>query len=193
MRRGALGKRGTPVRDEIAAALMAEGVPHELARRIAFQLTMKFHPRELGGGDVWRAAGRLLIAETARLRDRIDLPQRSIVAALPKLSATQIEELFEELSCADRRVARTILCAALDAAEPLVTGRRFMAEYRLVAHRFRSIEPALARTVASITFSAGAPLEKAMQILRQVGGHQSAVISRQSSVVSRQSDDRLNR
>ena len=49
-----------------------------------------------------------------------------MVVALPKLSAKQIEDFFAELKASDASIARTILNAALDAADPLTTGRRYL-------------------------------------------------------------------
>jgi hypothetical protein len=168
MRRGALPKRAQLVRAALAKAIAAEGVPDELAQRISFQLVFKFHPREVDDGEMWEAIGRILRDEVVRLRERVGLADRKIVTVLPKLSASQLEEFFEELTRADRRIARTILNAAVDGAEPLVTGRRYLAEYRLVVHRLRSINPAMARTLANATFAAGMPLEKAMEHLARL-------------------------
>ena len=162
MRRGALSKRAQLVRAALAKAIAGEGVPDELAQRVSFQVVFKFHPREVDDGEMWGAIGRILRDEVARVREHVGLANRKIVTVLPKLSADQLEEFFEELTRADRRIARTILNAAVDGADPLVTGRRYLAEYRLVAHRLRSINPAMARTLANATFAAGMPLEKAM-------------------------------
>jgi hypothetical protein len=90
-----------------------------------------------------------------------------IVAALPKLSAAQIVEFLDELTKTDRRIARTILHAAVNTSDPLATGRRYLAEYRLVARKLHALDPTMARTVAAATFSAGAPLNKAMEHLQR--------------------------
>jgi hypothetical protein len=165
MRRGALSEQAWQIRAEIARAMVAEGVPATLARRVAFQLAAKFRPRELGDADVWRAIGHVLQSEIVRLKNRAAMGDRRIAAALPKLSADQIVEFLDELTNADRRIARTILHAAVNAADPLAAGRRYLAEYRLVARQLQAIDPAMARTIAAATFAAGAPLSKAMQHL----------------------------
>src|SRR5439155_25081077 len=83
------------------------------------------------------------------------------------LSAVQVIDFLEELTKTDRRIARTILHAAVNTSDPLATGRRYLAEYRLVARKLYAIDPTMARTVAAATFSAGAPLSKAMEHLQR--------------------------
>ena len=168
MRRGALTSKASRLRADISRALVSQGVPGRLAQRVAFQLVFKFHARELYDLPVWQAIGQFLMKEIVQLRLRVGMPDRTIIIALPKLSASQIEEFLEELSHADRRIARTILCAALDAAEPLATGRRYLAEYRLVAQKLRAIDPTLARTLANATFRAGMPLNKALDRIERI-------------------------
>jgi len=163
MRRGALAKRGRLLRKGMATIITGEYVPAVLANRIAFQLVFKFSERDLYGPDVWKAIGRALYDEIQYLKLRIGLADRKIITVLPKLSAEQLGEFLDELSWADRRVARTVLNAAIDAADPLETGRRYMAEYRLVAQKLKTINPALARTLANATFTAGMPLSKALE------------------------------
>jgi hypothetical protein len=163
MRRGALSKRACRIRPRIARAIAAQDVPASLAQGIAFQLAFKFHARDLGDETVWRAIGAQLREEVACLRDRVDMPERKIVRVLPKLSAAQIEEFLDELMKADRRIARTILHAAVDGADPLSMGRRYLAEYRLVARKLRDIDPRMARTLANATFTAAVPLHKAIE------------------------------
>jgi len=168
MRRGALSKRMRSVRETVAGVIRREGVDAELAQRVAFQLAFKFHKSELGGPDVWQVMGRILRQEVADLQVRAGLSDAKISVVLPKLSAAQLLEFLEELSRADRRIARTILNAAVDAADPLSAGRRYLAEYRLVARHLRTINPALARTLANATFTAGMPLSKAIERLEQI-------------------------
>lgn len=167
MRRGALTKAGRRLRSDISKRLAANGVPDPLARRIAFQLVVKIDPDELGDEHVWRAIAAILCDEMARLGDRVGLAERQIIAVLPKLSAAQIEEFLDELTRADRRIARTVLDAAIDAADPIMAGRRYLAEYRLVARQLSAIEPTIARTLANATFTAGMPLGKAMEHLQK--------------------------
>jgi hypothetical protein len=167
MRRGALAKRARLLRADIARALGQGGVPDLLARRIAFQLVIKINPDELQDRSGWRAMAHELRDEMAVLMDRVGLAERQIVVVLPKLSAVQLEQFLNELMRADRKIARTVLDAAIDAADPVATGRRYLAEYRLVARQLRAIEPNIARTLANATFTAGMPLGKAMEHLQK--------------------------
>jgi hypothetical protein len=130
-------------------------------------LAFKCHVHELQDEALWQAIGTLLREEVACLRDRVGMADRKIVRALPKLSAAQIEEFLGELMKADRRIARTILNAAVDAAEPLATGRRYLTEYRLVARRLQALDPSMARTLANATFTAAIPLSKAIEFLER--------------------------
>ena len=167
MRRGALSTRAGRTRAAIADTLAAAGVPGDLARRIAFQLAFKFHQRDLEGVVVWEAMGGVLRNEIDRLRTRARLPEHNIIKVLPKLSARDLEDFLAELTSADRRIARTILDAAIDAADPLAAGRRYLAEYRLVARRVHEIDPSMARTLANATFASSVPLRKAMEYIER--------------------------
>jgi len=167
MKRGALSKCARHVRANLARSLAADGVPELLAQRIAFQLVVKADLDELRDEDVRRALAAALCGEIDALKARVGLAERQIVTVLPKLSAQQIEEFLDELTRADRRIARTVLDAAIDAADPIVTGRRYLAEYRLVATQLHAIEPNIARTLANATFTAGMPLGKAMELLQK--------------------------
>jgi hypothetical protein len=167
MRRGALSEQAWQIRSDIAEVLLAQRVPGTLARRIAFQLAFKFDARKLHDPDVWRALGHILRREVFCLRRRAGMRDQRIAVALPKLSAAQLVEFLDELTKADRRIARTILHAAVNAADPLNAGRRYLAEYRLVARRLQAIDPAMARTIAAATFAAGVPLSKAMEHLER--------------------------
>jgi hypothetical protein len=155
------------VKDEIAKAIEEQGVSTTLARRVAMQIALKCESEEWGDRTVWIAMGQLLGEEVTRLRDRTGLSDRQIDTVLPKLSAKQIEEFVAELAQTDRAIARTIFNAALDAADPLTAGRRFLEEYCSVAGELRAIEPGVARTVANAAFSARAPREKAMDLSRR--------------------------
>jgi hypothetical protein len=167
MRRGALPRLRAHVKDEIAKAIEEEGVSTVLARRVALQIALKCESDEWGDRAVWSAVGEMLGEEAARLRDRSGLSDRQIDTVLPKLSAKQIEEFVAELAQTDRAIARTIFNAALDAADPLTAGRRFLEEYCSVAGELRAIEPTVARTVANAAFSARAPREKAIDLSRR--------------------------
>jgi hypothetical protein len=163
MRRGALSEKKSARRFEIAAAIEAQDVPAALAQRVAFQFVFKFRDDELGDHAVWRAAGQILRQEVARLEHHVGLGERQIIRVLPKLSSRQAEDFLSELVAADRRIARTIFDAAIEAAHPIATGRRYLAEYQTVAEQLHSIDPSVARTLANVCFKAGAPRRKAME------------------------------
>ena len=167
MRRGALPRLRAHVKDEIAKAIEAQGIARALARRLAFQMAVKLDSDEWGDRAVWIAIGQLLREEVARLSDHVGLSDRQIDTVLPKLSAKQVEEFVAELAQTDRTIARTILNAALEAADPLVAGRRYLEEYFRVAGELEMIEPSVARTVANAAFSARAPREKAVDLFRR--------------------------
>jgi hypothetical protein len=167
MKRGALSKPARRVRGDMAQTLTAEGVPDSLAQRVAFQLVVKIDLDELRDAGLWRAVAAVLCGEIDAIKEQVGLAERQIVTVLPKLSAAHITEFLDELTRADRRIARTVLDAAIDAADPIVTGRRYMAEYRLVAKQLHAIEPNIARTLANATFTAGMPLGKAMEHLQK--------------------------
>jgi hypothetical protein len=165
MRRGGLSRRARQTKRDLARVIASQAVPSLLAQRIASQLALKFARRELHDEATWRAVGHVLRHEITCLREQVGMSMQRIVAALPKLSATQIVEFLDELTKTDRRIARTILHAALTTSDPLASGRRYLAEYRLVARTLRAIDPTMARTVAAATFSASTPLNKAMEHL----------------------------
>jgi len=167
MRRGALLKRARQIRLDMSRAIAAQDVPPVLAQRVATQLALKFNRRELQDEQTWCAVGRILRREFVALQEQLGMSGPRIVAALPKLSAAQVLEFLDELTKTDRRIARTILHAAVNTSDPLATGRRYLAEYRLVVQKLRAIDPTMARTVAAATFSAGAPLSKAMEHLQR--------------------------
>jgi len=163
MRRGALSVKKRKRRSDIATALEAQGLPAAIASRMAFQFVFKFSDDELGDHSVWRAAGQILRQEMARLSHHLGLAERQIVCVLPKMSARQVEDFLDELRAADRRIARTIFDAAIEAARPLEAGRRYLAEYRDVAEKLQAIDRRVARTLANACFTATAPRRKAME------------------------------
>jgi len=167
MRRGALPAGAGRVKRDLCRAIAGQGVPNTLAQRVAFQLALKFNRRDLFTQDEWRAIGKVLRAEIECLKDDVGMSDQRITAALPKLSAAQIVEFLDELKRTDRKIARTILHAAVNTSEPIATGRRYLAEYRLVVRQLRGLDPTMARTVAAASFSAGAPLAKAMEHLQR--------------------------
>lgn len=150
------------IRAQIERTIEDRGLPARLAERIARQLVFKFDIPALGDRSTWRAVGELLRREAERLQAQLGLVERQIIVALPKLSATQIFEFFEELRASDPTIARTILNAALDAADPVTVGRRYLDEFHSVAYELTKIDRGIARTFANATFMAHAPREKAM-------------------------------
>jgi predicted nucleic acid-binding protein len=167
MRRGALRRDACQLRRDLSRAISAQGIPVELAERISLQFALKFHRRDLFDEAEWRAIGKVLRREIDDLKRKIGMSDQRIIAALPKLSASQIAEFLEELNKTDHRIARTILHAAVNTAEPIVIGRRYLAEYRLVVRRLAGLDRTMARTVAAASFSASMPLTKAMEHLER--------------------------
>lgn len=167
MTRGRLDERRRILRASIETTLGAEGIPQRLVERIAFQLVLKSDITALGDQATWRAMGQLLNEEIRRLRNGIGLVDRQIIVALPKLSPKQIEDLLEDLRTADPKIARTILNAALDAADPLSASQRYLSEFHHVADQLKAIDPEIARTVANATFMARVPHRKAMAHLKR--------------------------
>jgi hypothetical protein len=168
MRRGGrISERRLELRDAIAGAIEAEGVLTQLATRVACQLVLKFDERELGDRTTWRAVGEHLRRETACVKTHVKLIDRQIIVALPKLSADRINSFLEELKATDPTIARTVLNVALDAADPLSAGRRYLAEYHRVVEHLRTLDPHVARTLANATFMARVPHKKAMHHLKR--------------------------
>jgi len=167
MRRGALPRAAGQLKRDLVRAIAGQGVPLRLAQRVAFQLALKNPRRDLFGEAEWRAIGDVLQEEIAYLKDEIGMSEQRIVAALPKLSAVQIEEFLDELNRTDHRIARTILHAAVSTSSPITIGRRYLAEYRLVVRKLQHLDPTMARTVAAASFSAGVPMTKAMEHLER--------------------------
>ena len=162
MRRGAIPERGLQLRDAIADAIVAEGVFARLARRVAFQLVLKFREGQLGHRTMWRDIGRHLRTESEYLTENVSLVERQIIVALPKLSARHIEGLLNELTAGEPTIARTVLNVALDAADPRAAARRYLAEYRRVTAQLTVIDANIARTLANTTFMARVPDRKAL-------------------------------
>jgi hypothetical protein len=143
-----------------------QGISPTLAERIARQAAIKLDESELTAHAVWIAVGELLRKDFDQLRTHLGLADRQIVGVLPKLSARQVESFFKELVTKDRKIARTILDAAFDAADPISTGRRFLDEYHHIAEQLDAIDPRMARTLANATFTVRAPHNKAVELLK---------------------------
>jgi hypothetical protein len=165
MRRGAIAKQRRHMHVRVSRTISAQRVPPALARRVAFQLVFKFEDRELGDPAVWAAIGQRLHREMTQLKYVDRLAERQIIAGLPKLSAHQIEAFLADLRMADESIARTILNASLQAADPLTAGRRYLAAYGEVVRYLDHIDPLAARTLANATFSAQAPRSKVMEFV----------------------------
>jgi hypothetical protein len=166
MRRGGRLRFEALARD-IATEIETQGVPARLANRVARQLLVKFDVSDLGDRATWTAVGRALRDEMDQLRERMGLVERQMIVALPKLSAIQIEAFLNELRKIDADIARTILNAALDAADPLSAGRHYLAEYHRVAQYREALDAGVARTLANATFMAHAPREKSIRHLKK--------------------------
>jgi hypothetical protein len=164
---GPVRKGMRPLQSNIARTIEEGGVPKRLAARISMQLAIKFSACDLGDRETWRAMGGLLRRESERLRADVGLVDRQIIEALPKLAPQQIASFLTELRESDPTIARTILNAALDAAEPLVAGRRYLAEFHRVVGELESVDPRIARTIANATFMARVPRMKAMEHVKK--------------------------
>jgi hypothetical protein len=135
-------------------------VPAVLANRIAFQLVLKCEPAHLGSLVTWQAMAEQVHAEVEHLR-QLGLVDRQIVVALPKLAATQIDALLDELRAQDPTIARTILNVALDAAEPRPAAQRYLREFHRVVAQLKTLDPSIARTIANASFMARMPTRTA--------------------------------
>jgi hypothetical protein len=149
----------------IESAMIDRGVPERLAARIAFQLVLKCSPPQLGDGPVWDALGRQVRGEVDRLRQRLALTDRLIIVGVPKLSADEIERLFEEMRLVDARYGRTIAEAALDGAEPWTMARRYAKAFTEAVARLSAKNPRIARTLAAAAFRSARPLKIALEYL----------------------------
>ncbi len=167
MRRGRVAARTRLLERRVSRAIEARGVPARLARRIALQLVLKVDVPSLGDRTTWDAVGQRLQREIEQLRQGIGLVDRQIIVALPKLSADQIEGLLHELREEDPQIARTILNAALDAADPVSAARRYLTGFHRVAEDVKTTDARVARTLANATFMAHAPRRKADRHLKQ--------------------------
>jgi hypothetical protein len=171
LRRSPLSRGRIPERKEglfgpVFRAIEAEGVPTKLAFRVAYQLLRKFELRDLGGVATWRGIGKLLRSEVDRLVSHLGFTERQTVV-LGKLSALQVEALYQELRAMDRKVARTILNAAIGAADPMAAARACAAEFFRVVVELKSIDVRIARTVASAVVNARDPGRRAQDFVQR--------------------------
>ncbi len=145
--------------------MIDRGVPERLAARIAFQLVLKCSSPQLGDAAVWNALGAQVREEVDRLRERLTLTDRLIIVGVPKLSADDIERLFEEMRQVDARYGRTLAEAALDGADPWAMARRYGTAFTEAVCRLSSKNSRIARTLAAAAFRSRHPLANALEYL----------------------------
>ncbi len=165
VRGGRLLERRRLLKAHIESAMIDHGVPERLAARMAFQLVLKCPPNQLGDGPVWNALAKQVTAEVGQLRERLGLTDRLLAVGVPKLSAEDIERLFEEMRRVDARYGRTLAEAALDGAEPWAMGRRYGKAFTEAVRRLSSKNPRIARTLAAAAFRSRHPLANALEYL----------------------------
>jgi hypothetical protein len=195
--RGKIAERKEGVFEPLYATIEAEGVPAKLAFRIAYQLLRKFETRDLGDEQTWRWIGILLHREVDRLVAQLGFTERQILV-LGKLSAVRVEELYDELRGMDRKVARTLLNAAVVACNPIAAARRNAAEFFRVTEQLKSIDVRIARTVASAVVNAHHPARRAQDLVDRfaelmIAFRDDVRIARTVAVVAFRSTDPLNR
>jgi hypothetical protein len=125
MRRGRLDERRRILRGQIETTLENQGILPRLATRNALQLVLKCRPRNLGDRRVWHELGAILTNEIRHLQQGLRLTDRLITVGLRKLSADDIEHLFQDMRAIDANYRRTLAEAALDGAEPRAMGLRY--------------------------------------------------------------------
>jgi hypothetical protein len=145
--------------------MAARGVPDRLAARIAFQLVLKCSPSQLGDGRVWSALGSLVRQDVERLQQGLGLTDRLIRVGLPKLSAVDMEHLFNEMQRVDAKYGRTLAEAALDGADPREMARRYARAFTESVSRLFAKNPRIARTLAGVAFRSRHPLPNALEYL----------------------------
>ena len=149
----------------IESAMVDHGVLDRLAGRIALQLVLKCPAYRLADGPVWDALAKQVRAEVDQLRERLGLTERLLTVGVPKLSADDIERLFEEMRRVDARYGRTLAEAALDGAEPWRMARRYGKAFTEAVKRLSSKNPRIARTLAAAAFRSRHPLANALEYL----------------------------
>lgn len=153
------------LKTHIETAMIDHDVPERLAARIAFQLVLKCSSPQLGDAPVWDALGKHVREEVDRLRERLALTDRLIIVGVPKLSADEIERLFDEMRQVDARYGRTLAEAALDGAEPWAMARRYAKAFTEAVRRLSSKNTRIARTLAAAAFRSRHPLANALEYL----------------------------
>ena len=162
---GRLAERRRLLKAHIESAIEARGVPDRLAARIAFQLVLKCSPSQLGDERVWSALGSLVRQDVERLQQGLRLTDRLIRVGLPKLSAVDMERLFNEMQRVDAKYGRTLAEAALDGADPREMARRYARAFTESVSRLVAKNPRIARTLAGAAFRSRHPLPNALEYL----------------------------
>jgi plasmid stabilization system protein ParE len=165
LRGGRLSERRRLLKAHIESAIVDRGVPDRLAARIAFQLVLKCSPSQLGDVRVWSALGSLVREEVERLQQGLRLTDRLIRVGVPKLSADDMECLFNEMQNVDAKYGRTLAEAALDGADPHEMGRRYARAFTESVSRLAAKNPRIARTLAGAAFRSRRPLAHALAYL----------------------------
>jgi len=163
MHRGDVAKAHESLRTRVAATLEHVGLPDTVAWRVSRQLVFKCDPVLLDNAALCAAVGHQLAEEFRQLQDRHGLSYRQAAEILPKLSLADVDAFVAELRGADRTIARTIFNAAVEAANPQATGRRYLDAYRQVASQIDQLDRSVARTLANATFTARVPRRKALE------------------------------
>lgn len=153
--------------DRIASTIASEGVLGRAAVAVATQFVVKLDVPSLGDVPTWRAVGRQLVEETNWLREQLAFVDRQIIIVLPKLSPVAVQELHDWLMEQDRRIARTILNAAISASKPRPMAERYLSSYHAVEAVFAQLEPQIASTMANGTFMATDPIAQAKRHLAE--------------------------
>src|SRR5207247_3135109 len=114
---------------------------------------------------VWSAIGSLVRQEVERLQQGLRLTDRLIRVGVPKLSANDMERLFDEMQRIDAKYGRTLAEAALDGADPREMARRYARTFTESVSRLVAKNPPMARTLARAAFRSRHPLPNALEYL----------------------------
>jgi hypothetical protein len=170
LRGSRLSERRRLLKGHIESAIVDHGVPDRLAARIAFQLVLKCSPSQLGDARVWSALGSLVQQDVARLQQGLRLTDRLIRVGVPKLSADDMERLFDDMRNVDAKYGRTLAEAALDGADPREMARRYAHAFTASVSRLAAKNPRIARTLAGAAFRSRHPLPNALAYLNRFDG-----------------------
>src|SRR5207247_9263440 len=151
----------------IVHVMESAGFLPRLSERLALQFVYKFEATDLGDETTWRAIGQIVREETEYVRTRVGLSDKQIIKLLPKISAQGVERLFKELMAANPQVARTMINATVDAADPIIAARKYLQTYTAIVEELRELDPTVARTLANAAFKMRQPSKAARNYLRQ--------------------------